>query len=222
MTFSTAFLQPLIYNLSHQNLRMKIIFSCFFLWITNLSHAAIARPPLAKDTVIKKEYGHNEKEFLENYGRDDSSRALIKLYFRKRRYQNRSLITGAVLFTLGLIASFPLANLPDKDYQANGWFEITTASFFAILAASMATAGVPMMLTGGSLLAVTSRRKLLRWLNDYFDGKYMPKRVVKSMPFKAYMEYGEWNSKIRKQMKRGAHERVKAKRAGDGLIRMKE
>jgi len=170
MTFLTAFLQPLIYNLNHQNLRMKIIFTSFFLWVTNLSHAAIVRPPLAEDTVIKKEYRRNEKEFLENYGRDDSSRALIKLYFRKRRYQNRSLITGTVLFTLGAIASFPLANLPEKDYQVDGWFEVTTAGFFAILAASMATAGVPMMLTGGSLLAVTSRKKLVRWLNDYLDG----------------------------------------------------
>jgi len=50
----------------------------------------------------------------------------------------------------------------------------------------------------------------------------MPKRVVKSMEFKAYMEYGEWNSKIRKQMMSGAHERVKAERVGGRPIRTKE
>jgi hypothetical protein len=125
----------------------------------------------------KNAYRLGRKEFLENYGKDDSSRALINFYFTKR---NRAItlttigglesVVADILFNSVFTAGFA-GTLSDLIVAYIGWTIVDTA-------------GGVILVIGIISWLVFSRRKLLTILKNYFAGKSIPARIAKSRQFR--------------------------------------
>ena len=132
----------------------------------------------------------NKEEFLHEYGRDDSSRALIQFYFAKRNKGKKMLVIPASI-SLGLETLIAVAaisasnskspstsNQPNRDAPPIGFF------MFFILCPI-----VPFLIMGGRMLYKYSPKKLLAQLDNYYAGKAIPKWISKSRLFKKFLQY---------------------------------
>src|ERR1700712_2523832 len=81
---------------------MKIIFVFLFCGLHAFSFGATLPTALSDDTSNKKKpYELDQTEFLARYGRDDSSRALINLFFHKRGIGLPDIAVGIPLLITG-------------------------------------------------------------------------------------------------------------------------
>ena len=170
---------------------MKTMLLVFFLCSAQFSFASILSLLPLHDTVAPPgPYKLNKNEFLEKYGRDDSSRALILFYFRKRKIDQTNFYAGAFLALIGGIAVFPVKNLPDMgDYNSLNYSPSDKLAF-SIGIVCLLAAGIPLLLTGGSLLLRYNRKRLLKMLDNYFTGKFIPRGIVGNKYFKTYLKSG--------------------------------
>ena len=135
----------------------------------------------AFDTTINisKPYKMNEHEFLRLLGKDDSSRAMISLFFNKRKKAKSMIfipLAIAVIFgiTYGIFASAGT---------------LKSASYLVFIPGFIA-AGVAIVLgiIGTIYLLKYSRKRLYHILRDYESGKPMPHKIVYKNPyFKKYL-----------------------------------
>jgi hypothetical protein len=162
---------------------MKIIFALIFLLIIKFSFASAISPMPLTDTTVKKEYKRNRNEFLDRYGHDDSSRALINFYFHRRGLVIGNLSAGIPFTLLSGIALFPATAAENSNGNGLG-----TALLFPIL-----FTGVMLILVGSYLwiryshTTLYSRKRLLILLDDYFNGKSIPWVISKNKVFKAIL-----------------------------------
>jgi len=96
----------------------KLIAFIFFLSLSfNLSFATGFTPVNVGDTLEQpvKEHKLTREQFLEKYGRDDSSRAFINFYFTKRKKSEKMiLISLATLIVLSIFAAVVFSNYSDR------------------------------------------------------------------------------------------------------------
>jgi len=162
------------------------------------------------DTVIDRPvYALTRDEFLTKYGRDDSSKALINFFFERRSPQAGMIGGGSVLTaggTIGLVAAVNGVNDRSNDLgqQLNDLW-------LAILAGIALGAGIALVSVGISLGSRYSKKRLLRLLDNYFAGSPMPRGIARNTMFRAFVQYGEWNADIKKQMKTADRERKRQK-----------
>src|ERR1022692_3184484 len=152
-----------------------------FLFTIKISFASDLFISALNDTTItKNEYKISKKGFLEKYGRDDSSRALINFYFRKRG-------AGKIVFFFNApIASFFLylgLGIALGNSQSNFGLVIAEIVIYDILA------GAFMFLAFGAITWIKYARKKLLWqLNAYFSGQSLPKKIAMSKAFKRFLK----------------------------------
>jgi hypothetical protein len=125
----------------------------------------------------KMAYKFNRIDFLENYGKDDTSRALINFFFTKR---NRAITLtligggGSVIADIAFnsfLNSVSLATLGDLIL---GYILLNLAVDVAFT----------LLVIGIIRWLVYSRRKLLSILKNYSNGKGIPRNILKSRSFK--------------------------------------
>jgi hypothetical protein len=165
---------------------MKTILLISFLLMLKFAAASnLVSSPLRDSSIRHKEHKLNEKEFLEKYGRDDSSRALISFYFLKRSKGITRFSIAAPSTVLPGIALVPVANKAEGDkgnmHDASAAGGLTILLCGAIAFLSLATA----------VWVRYSRKKLLRVLTDYSIGKHIPKGIAKNMVFKGFLHNGK-------------------------------
>ncbi|HXB43547.1 MAG TPA: hypothetical protein VNV85_05795 [Puia sp.] len=161
-----------------------------FLFTIKISCAADFTVRAVEDTTItKNEYKISRKEFLEKYGRDDSSRALINFYFSKR-------VPARILFFSVIwqipIWPFPLASNLRVSQSKSGSISqgfgglVGSVIFLCLL---LATVG----LATGALgqWVKYSRKRLLSQLNRYFNGQSIPKGISRSHLFRRVLKKGK-------------------------------
>ena len=134
-----------------------------------------------------KEHKLNREQFLEKYGRDDSSRAFINFYFETRKKSGKmiwvSLILMAVLTTIiGIVA----ATYPETQYTGT-YDDIGTAVLIVFFGGGL-YATFALVIVGIIRTLMYSRKKLLRILRNYFDGHSLPPRITRSKVFARLMQ----------------------------------
>ncbi|HEV3250859.1 MAG TPA: hypothetical protein VGZ71_07900 [Puia sp.] len=153
---------------------MKVLLVILSLFAFIIPNAFASSSNNYSDTTIqKKQYKHNKMEFLQYYGKDDSSRALILYYFAKREKSMKFIyvpwgIGIGVGVIIGVVSLFKEISL-----------SIPLALFLYLLVEAI----VILSLTGVIQLIMFSRKLILRRLNNYFTGKSIPKRIKRSHLF---------------------------------------
>lgn len=179
---------------------MKLALITVFLFLGNYSFASSIPCFVVADTVIDHApYALTQDEFIAQYGRDDSSKALINFFFQKRSRAQNTVGGGAVVTVLaavGLGVSVHAANTKTNDIGNE------LASIFAVAIASIALgAGIAVVTVGAALWGRYSKKRLLILLKDYFAGKPMARGIAKNRMFRGFVQYGEWNRDIDRELK---------------------
>lgn len=149
-------------------IKIAILFAGLFLTI-NVSYSNFSVPVI--DTSLQS-ISLKEKAFLKQYGTDDTARALIHYWFKKR-HLFASLASGSgvlALFSAGSISKGGGGNSTaiDKPYF------IDPAAFFAVMGLLVGCILIIPFLTH-------SRKKLLRLLEKYKAGNPIPKKYRKRL-----------------------------------------
>jgi Zn-dependent protease len=152
------------------------------------------------DTLIDRPvYDLTHDEFLEKYGRDDSSKALINFFF-KRRKPGAGMMGGGIALTVlgagGLIVAVPGVNDRSNDFNQQ-----LSDLLLAFLAAIALVAGIALASVGTALGIKYSKKRLLRLLDNYFAGTPKPRNIAKNIMFRAFVQYGEWNADTKRKIK---------------------
>lgn len=134
------------------------------------------------DSTTGKKHQLTREAFLNRYGTDDSSRALIHYFFDKRQVAQKKAITRAgiaagagILFALLVMSNIFQGNL-----------------LLIIAAIGLGSAFWVFLLFGifsGIVLYSFSRKRLLRLLQAYQQGKPLPKKITRQLPFKMHLRH---------------------------------
>lgn len=159
---------------------MKLKFSLcysllFLLFFFNASSGYAASFPRV-DSAIQPRKPHklNQQQFLDRYGTDDSSRALIRYYFP--RHQTNAVLavySGGAMVLAGALAAFVLLTTN---------FDLLTFLIVVALGAAAYVAALLFVITGIFLL-INSRRRLYKFIQNYHNGKGLPRRIGRKKTF---------------------------------------
>jgi hypothetical protein len=129
------------------------------------------------DSSILPQHSHRlgKQQFLTIYGRDDSSRALIKYYYPKRKTGIiLSGYSGSSLVIAGILSAVIIYSTAGANFLA--FLLVLTLLAAAYVAAFLLIAGLVMLL-------LHSRRRLKKMLLLYFTGEPIPERIRKKDSF---------------------------------------
>ncbi len=160
-------------------MKYYLLFVFFILFNTTNVWAKVET--ISLDTSIdQSNYKHSQKYFLENYGKDDTSKALINYYFAKRE---KALIETVIPAITGGIATLIVAKVNTDNNSPSskdsGYAGLVIVPAFIIILYSAGT-----LIDGQIKWLVFSRSKLFKLLNDYNSGKPLPKKITRRKAFK--------------------------------------
>ncbi|RYY05765.1 MAG: hypothetical protein EOP43_08155 [Sphingobacteriaceae bacterium] len=160
-------------------MRYYLLFIFFIL--LNPKHVWAEVGTIGLDTSIdQSKYKHAQKYFLENYGKDDSTKALINYYFAKRE---TALIRTVVPAITGGLATFLVVKTNPNNYspsgKSSGYAGLIFVPAFIVLVYSAGT-----LIDGQHKWFKFSRHKLLQTLIDYKSGKPLPQKTTRRKAFK--------------------------------------
>ncbi|MEJ7693187.1 hypothetical protein [Daejeonella sp.] len=170
---------------------MKIMKYFLFLslfYFLNCINILAAPVNYADTSVNKSTYKQSRQYFLDNYGKDDSTRALINYFFKRRKEAFYETVVPPVTGGLAVVLLAKVVDQINTDF-ANG--KATGLSFIVI--------GVPLLkviivsstalIDGQIKWLVFNRKKLLTVLTDYHSGKPLPKKIKRRRAFKYELKY---------------------------------
>lgn len=153
-----------------------------------LMQQAFATTPSYKDTVVQpRNYRLTEQQFLEQYGANDTSRALIQYYFEQRKRATiATLVSGIIGGGTGIafdngIRKPRVANAPDVGGGFYGQI------FLVIL---ITAAGTVFLVEAFNWLRF-SRKRLLKLIQKQRAGKSLPPLLFQNSAFRKYLDYRE-------------------------------
>ena len=146
------------------------------LTLTDAAAATSIRTSSADTSVNELAHKHSKQYFLDNYGKDDSTRALINYFFKKRKAAiYETFLSPAAAGTSLLLLHFLLENMGDT-----GSAGFSVALFLAVTVFY----AVPVCITAQIKWLIFNRRKLLTILEAYNAGTPLPKSVTRRQKFK--------------------------------------
>jgi hypothetical protein len=126
----------------------------------------------------KKPYDLSEQEFLSKYGNDDTSRALIRYYFQRKKVSAKTgLIAGGTAGGLGILAFIYSQN-------DNGLDNLGTAILLGIGIVTFAFIGV----LSAAIYLKTSKKSLYKLIRGYHAGRKIPKKITWRPLFKKFLK----------------------------------
>lgn len=157
-----------------------ILLSCF------LFHYAVASVPVYKDSAIHpKEFHLSQQQFLEKYGNDDTSRALIRYYFRRTIGAKRNTI---IFGSAGLLSSIAFDRLIVNGTPSR---EPLVGIGFVLFLGLMIYVSAIIVLLSILIWILFSKKTLMKQLQKYRTGTPMPNRIKRNFSFKKYLKEEE-------------------------------
>lgn len=171
---------------------------CLLLLFTgHISYAEVITISSVSDTIGKpgrREHKINKENFIKEYGKDDSSKGMIRYFFLRRSYAKRMLFVPIGIDVL--ISPFPIIALTNnRNSQNDGSVRDDYSGIFLVfILAALAGATLALSINGSIMLTIYSRKKLLKILYNHYNGIPMPKRIVKTKLFSVLLK-GDLNRK---------------------------
>jgi hypothetical protein len=127
----------------------------------------------------------------------------MNFYFKKRNRQKGNFLAGAGALLIAGIAFGPANNLmnDDKNYNYDDGLPDAQTAFLAIAIIVMAFMGLPLIISGGSLWIIYSRKKLLKLLDRYNNGKSIPRGISRNKMFRGFLLFDKWDSSFKHEIK---------------------
>lgn len=157
-----------------------------FSFITSISIGFLTQPveatrPLNDSAQIKKLYKLSEEEFLNKYGKDDSSRALIRYYFQRRKaFKKAGLISAGIAGVSGIL--FQVLIMDSSGGSALGSLALGFSLMLSLWGFGIATLFLIVK------WLKMSRRYLFKLIKKYNAGKGIPKRMTSQLLFEKFLE----------------------------------
>ena len=130
-----------------------------------------------------KEHKINRAQFLEKYGRDDSTRAFINFYFTVKQKSTKMIwFTAVSIIVLSIIYGIIAASYSQQQYAGNGFDDVGTTALIVFFGGAFYTLYI-FLIIGIVRTLMYSRKKLLRILKNYYDGHSLPRRIARSKAF---------------------------------------
>lgn len=144
-----------------------------------LMQQAFSMKPVYKDSAIQPgSYRLTREQFINRYGTDQASRALIQYYFdNKKKARLATIISGAVGGAAGVSLGGETRKSSPNARDVGGLFYTVV-----FLAGILTIAGTLFLVKGFDWLRL-SRKRLLKQLLRYQSGEPLPQRIVKSSTF---------------------------------------
>jgi len=143
-----------------------------------------ARDPIGTGV---KDYKLNREQFLESYGRDDSSRALIDYYFHKRNNAKKLAIAGFILGIVSLVIAGLVISSSPSNGPSNGVVDDSGEVAVVLLLVQTFYGSIALIVTGVAIWIIYSRKKLLKLLEKYFLGKSIPPHIARNHLFNQWL-----------------------------------
>jgi hypothetical protein len=156
--------------------RFSLLFLVFSLPFSKLNATIISNPILISDTTkpSSKPYKLSEKEFMIQYGKDDTSRALIHYFFDKRTKASRMFYVPLIIDALAVIV-----------VAISGAFATVSMSYpLALLFFILSVTTVTLFIIGAVYLLKYPRKKLFQLISRYNMGGSVPKKIKANKYFK--------------------------------------
>ena len=136
--------------------------------------------------IHPKPWKITEQQFLDQYGKDDSSRALIRFYFEKKRITKRS-TSNLVIITGGFAVITGALIVATQNSRSDN----LAAVFVAFLSTSLS---VFLTFLFGVALIFMSRKYLFKLLNKHQSGKRLPRKIVDDPRYNKFLQQEKQHS----------------------------
>ncbi len=144
-----------------------------FLNFTNTS--AAIKISYVDTSINKLSYKQSKQYFLEKYGRDDSTRALINYFFKKRK---DGIYETFVPLAVGVGSALLLNNI-----------KVGAMLILVPITIALVLYACPIYIIDGQVKWISfSRKKLLGYLIAYNSGKSLPAKIKRRKAFKYELE----------------------------------
>ena len=144
---------------------------------SNISAAITTNQPDSSVTVT--DYKHSHQFFLDKYGTDDTTKALINYFFRERKIAAYETILPVVAVGVSALLLNALSNRNVKE-DAGGAGLSSALSLIAIIY------GSPVYFIDGQIKWLRfSRKRLLTFLTGYNSGNSLTHRITRRKVFKS-------------------------------------
>lgn len=142
-----------------------------------LMQQAFATTPVYVDSVIHPAVSHlNQQQFLDTYGTNDTSRAVIQYYFKRNRNAKRDMLIWG---TAGIAAGIAF----DKVVVNGSEGDALGGLFLGILLGSFIYTGVIEVLLNSFNWIHFSRQRLALRLEKYNASRQLPKSLLRKSLF---------------------------------------
>lgn len=161
-------------------MKYYLIFLLVYLFNSNCSLASVALGN--RDSIVDlTPHKNNHRVFLELYGRDDSTKALINYFFKKRKIAFLETVIPVAVGAASAIILNEIVNMPDNNTtEGNALLVLTVGLPLAVVLYA-----VPVYVIDGQVKYIKfSRKKLLRYITSYNAGIPLPARITKRKEFK--------------------------------------
>ncbi len=179
---STLNLKLFLFNIMTELKRsMKIALPLILLFglSCSLPERTIASKIVADTSVHHKPWKISQQQFLDQYGKDDTSRAVINYFFQQHKIFHKAFISEAIITT----------GLTGLDIFALVRSEGTAGVLvFAIFGSFALLFFYSISLRHANYLMVYSRKNLLKTLRQYFSGQGFSKKLKENIWKKHYFK----------------------------------
>ena len=163
---------------------------CICIFCFKYSFATVLLPKKLTDTSINptNKISLTKEYFLDKYGSDDSSRALIKFYFSKRSKSKKLILIPSSIST-ALAALFAVAAISENNGNSQSTptvHKIDTPGTTGPLIFFLCTA-LLFTIIGSRILNKYSPKMLLISLENYRRGKHIRRWISASASFKKFL-----------------------------------
>lgn len=143
----------------------------YFLLCCLFSYQSMAAVPFSTDSSIHpKPWKLSQQQFIEQYGNNDTSKALINFYFLRNK---RAKQVGVVMTGLGLLTAIGIAKITTTSNHNNRAYSY---AFLLALGLAMLGFAIGMVILFDILILLRfSRKNLYKILQNYSAGKPFPR-----------------------------------------------
>lgn len=120
--------------------------------------------------IDQTDFKHDKQYFLDHYGKDDSTKALINTFFRARK-------AAVVEMAVGLVLGGSSAIYIGNAFSQNSHYSLG-ASLLAFPLIPFAAILIIEAVDGSVIRLVFTKKKLLHLVADYQQGKHLPRRFT--------------------------------------------
>lgn len=152
---------------------MKTLLVCVAAFLISSTLIFAQNTIIIQDSVINQtDFKHDKQYFLDHYGNDDSTKALINTFFRVRKAAAVE-VAYSVVAGVGLYIFVNYVFGPGEN-KSNTWNTVILAIFAIPLIPAFAVG----IAEGTVTYLIYNRQKLLHLIADYQQGKHLPRRFT--------------------------------------------